>query len=65
MRSGAGKAQVKGERHGGAKLTEDDVRAIRAKRKTGVKLRYLAAEYGVSISTIQQAASSTYWTHVK
>ena len=52
----------KGERHGAAKLTADDVRAIRA--ATGVTHRELAQRYGVSKSHVSDIRRGRYWSHV-
>lgn len=50
-----------GERNGRAKLTEDDVRAIRAStERTGV----LAKRYGVHWTTLKKARDGTFWPHV-
>jgi len=38
----------RGERHGNAKLTDEQVRRIRAEREQGVRLTVLAAQYGIS-----------------
>lgn len=51
----------RGERHYAAKLSADDVRAIRASQKTGVEL---AAEYGVSPFTIYKVLDRRSWAHV-
>lgn len=51
-----------GERNGQSKLTEDDVRAIRASDET---VLVLAARHGVSISTISVARNCKTWAHVK
>jgi len=55
----------KGEKVNTSKLTEDDVRAIRARKKLGVSSRQLAKEYGVYPSTIARVASGRNWKHVK
>lgn len=47
-----------------AKLTDDAVRDIRESRKCGVKLKVLAAKYGVSIAKISQVAKGKNWSHV-
>ena len=56
-----------GERHGRAKLTEADVRAIRSRHvwlcgKNGVTA--LAKEYGVAKHTIQLIVQRKTWKHV-
>lgn len=52
---------ARGERHGNAKLTAQQVRDIRDKRAAGVKLKPLAQEYGVHISLISQIANGKMW----
>lgn len=55
---------ARGSRHGGAKLTEDQVRSIRARyvpRK--VTLKQLAREFGVRLTTIHRALTDG-WRHV-
>ncbi len=60
-----------GEDNPGAKLTESDVRAIRAKYARGAKSACpdtygsLAEEYGVSKSTVGQLVRRTSWKHLK
>lgn len=56
---------LRGERHGGARLTEDAVRAIRLERSGGIGLRALAERYGVSPEAISAAATGRHWAHVK
>lgn len=56
-RSGAGK----GSDHGRAKLTEDQVLAIRASKKTA---RQAALEYGVAMGTIAHIRARTSWRHI-
>jgi hypothetical protein len=53
--------QARGEKHGHAKLTESDVRQIRAQRECGVPLLVLAHEYGVAISCISSIAHRRLW----
>lgn len=52
----------KGERHGAHKLTDDAVRDIRLYEKSYSKY---AAQYGVSIATIQRVIQRKGWTHVQ
>lgn len=55
-----------GEAHGQAKLTEDDVRTIRADYAAGgVTLKALAARYGMSVPGIHHIILGRTWTHVK
>lgn len=56
--------QRNGERHGGAKLTEQQVRAIRRRREQGEGRRTLATEYGVSISAIKAIAGRKTWAYL-
>lgn len=56
---------VRGENNPKAKLTEDDVRAIRfAHSLGGVSYSGLAAEYGVSKSAIAFIVTRKSWSHV-
>lgn len=52
----------RGERHPQARLTEDDVRAIRASSSTGVSM---AAQYGVSPVAIGKIRRRHIWRHVQ
>lgn len=55
-----------GEAHGQAKLTENDVRALRADYAAGgVTLKALAARYGMSVGGIHHIILGRTWTHVK
>lgn len=51
-----------GEKHGCAKLTEADVRAIRDSQETGVAL---AAKYGVSTTQISDIRNRRSWRHIE
>lgn len=54
-----------GEGHSCARLTEADVRAIRARYATGgVLLRHLAEEYGVKLTTVHAIVQRRSWKHV-
>ena len=53
-----------GERHGNAKLTEDDIRKIRERRANGDILRVLAADFHVHFGTISKICLQKYWNHV-
>jgi hypothetical protein len=55
----------RGERHGHAKLTEADVRAIRAADRQPGSGRSLAASYGVSPGAICLIRSGKTWNHVE
>lgn len=51
-----------GERHGMARLTAEDVRAIRASSERGV---VLARRYGVGSGTISAVRTGRIWRHVE
>lgn len=53
--------QARGERQGRAKLSDDDVRAIRA---SAARIVDLAAQYGVAETTISNIRHGKRWTHV-
>lgn len=57
--------QVRGERNHSAKLTADQVRAIRARHaQGGVLQRELAEEYGVDVPAINKIVLGYTWKHV-
>jgi hypothetical protein len=60
-RNGNGPA---GENHGHARLTEADVRAIRAAVATGTHQSVLANRYGVCQPTISKIACHKAWSHL-
>ncbi len=51
----------KGERHGQAKLTDDDVREIRRLNETGISGRKIAQRFGVSRWSVQDILSGRNW----
>jgi hypothetical protein len=53
--------RVKGESHGCAKLTEEDVLAIRTDNRT---LEVIAKQYGVSYALISYVRNGKIWKHV-
>ena len=55
---------ARGSRSGTSKLTERQVVEIRARQAAGELHRVLAAEYGVSRTTITQIVSGKTWRHV-
>jgi len=61
MRDKAEKGRAAGESHPNAKLTEADVHAIRADKRSQ---RAIAAEYGVSISQIGFIKNRKRWSHI-
>lgn len=57
--------RARGERSGSAKLTESQVRDIRARYQTGgVTKSALAREYGISSETARQIIARRIWSHV-
>ena len=56
---------VKGERVGGAKLSEDQVAQIRSRYKAGETQRALAAEFGMHQSSLSLLISGKNWKHVE
>lgn len=48
-----------------AKLTAEDVREIRRRRAQGDLLREIAADMGVAVPTVSQAARGDTWAHVE
>jgi IS30 family transposase len=55
---------ARGSRHGLAKLTEHQVRMIRAAARSGVPQTELARGYGVAGSTISRIVARGTWIHV-
>lgn len=53
-----------GERNAMSRLTDDDVRAMRAARQSGALLRQLADRFGVSVMTVQRAVTGQSWSHL-
>lgn len=56
--------QVRGERNGSAKLTEANVREIRALNGTGLKRREIGDMFGLADSTICAILKGRKWKHV-
>lgn len=55
---------LRGEDHPSARLTEADIRAIRARRREGWLVREIAAERGVATPTISKILGGRSWSHV-
>lgn len=53
-----------GERHGGSKLTEREVRLIRRMKRAGIKQNLIATRFGVSQMTISRVANGVLWRHI-
>jgi hypothetical protein len=56
-------AKIRGERHPRAKLTEADVRRLRAEPKT-MGYREMAAREGIGLRTLCQMLNGVTWRHV-
>ena len=56
------KVQPRGEGHGMARLTEDQVRGIRG--ESGLSQREIAAKYGVSQPLVSAIRTGKLWAHV-
>lgn len=54
----------RGEGHANAKLTEEIVRAIRARRLDGVSVSDLAVEFGVTRGTANNIVYRRSWKHI-
>lgn len=52
---------ARGERHGCARLTAEGARLIRERRLAGVSIKKIAADSGVSYSTVQKIALGELW----
>lgn len=55
---------IRGERQGGAKLTDCDVRAIRRLHREGATKLGLSKRFGVSRPVISGVIEGTLWSHV-
>lgn len=55
----------RGVRHGGAKLTESDVREIRRRRAAGEKLQDIADDYCICHTNVVRIALRKSWKHVQ
>lgn len=53
-----------GSTHQWAKLTDNDVRAIRADRATGLTLKEIAAKHNVPFKTVDKIVYRVSWKHL-
>jgi hypothetical protein len=60
-----GRQAPKGERHGRAKLNNDDVLTIRALALSGFPVRQMAETYGVAKNSIRKIIKRKTWTHLE
>jgi hypothetical protein len=56
--------EVRGVQHPGHRLTEDDVRAIRARAADGESRTSIAVDYPVSQGTVSRIVRRVKWRHV-
>lgn len=56
---------LRGENHGMAVLTPDDVRVIRAEISSGAVQRRLAERYGITPTTISSIGKRRLWKHLE
>lgn len=56
-----GARAARGSAHGMAKLTEDGIRDIRARRLSGASLSTIAREFGIKSSTVQDIVKGRTW----
>ena len=63
-REGHGKT-LRGTEHGRKKLTEDDVREIRALVAGGVTKTDVAAQFGIGRTTVRHIVTGKNWRHVE
>lgn len=56
--------QNRGETSPVAKLTEDDVRAIRRRREEGISFAKLAREFGISVMQAHRIVNRVRWAHI-
>ena len=61
----AGDDRSRGEKHGNAKLTADNVRELRSLYADGSTLRQLADKFGVSNVSVYNAVSGKTWRHLE
>lgn len=61
----ARKGRAKGSNNGQSKLDEPKVAAIKAMLSENITRRAIAAEFGVTVSTIDHIATGLSWGHVK
>lgn len=55
---------ARGARHGGTRLTADDVLRIRAAKSSGVSVRVIAERHSISVHAVYAIVSRRNWGHV-
>jgi hypothetical protein len=56
---------IRGERHPGAKLTNEVVLALRRRRQQGAYFREIAEEFGIPKLTVYDAVTGKTWSHIQ
>lgn len=57
--------RARGERNGSARLTENDVREIRARVAAGERQSDMAQRFGVTSASVWQIVHRVHWAHVE
>lgn len=60
-----GHVGLRGEKAGGAKVTEVEVREIRKRRAAGERLKDIAADYGIGFANVSSIALGKNWAWLK
>lgn len=55
---------LKGESHGGSKLTEDNIKTIRQMRLDGLKLKEIGDAFGITYQNVFRIVKNISWKHV-
>lgn len=55
---------IKGEDNGFSKLTENDVKSIREKRKSGLQLKEIASEFKINYRHVWKIVHRKAWSHI-
>jgi hypothetical protein len=58
------KQRMRGSTHSNSKLTDDDVRAIRAMRRAGESLNTIAEKFSISYANVGMIARRVTWRHL-
>lgn len=58
-------SQPRGESHGRAKLTRNDIKAVRAKHSDGATIASIARQYAMAESTIGDIVKKRRWKHIE
>lgn len=57
--------QAFGEKHGSAKLNENQIREVRRRAANGEPQRNIAADYGITVGTVSNIKMRHTWRHAK